>query len=82
VSGNFIFLSSNRADDRAVRGFAPVSICCDGLTTQKGYQRGQALRCRNRSTDRAQRVDPLTASLLERKQEEKICVHHIPEGGT
>jgi hypothetical protein len=25
--------------------------------------------------------DPLSASLLEHKQVEKICVHNIPEGG-
>jgi hypothetical protein len=25
--------------------------------------------------------DSLLASLLERKQEEKICIHNIPDGG-
>jgi hypothetical protein len=42
VSGNSVFLSLDRADDGVLQGFSLVPIYWDGLTIQKGYQRGQA----------------------------------------
>jgi hypothetical protein len=35
----------------------------------------------NQCEEAVQVHDSFSASLLERKQEENICIHNIPEGG-
>jgi hypothetical protein len=49
-----------------------------GLNIWKGYQSGEAPLLK-KPQDRVR--TPSLASLLEHKQEEKICFHNIPEGG-
>jgi hypothetical protein len=75
------FLSKTYDKVGVLQGFTSVPIYWDSLIPERATSVDRHHCCSNRRTYRVLSADPLTASLLERKQEEKICIYIIPERG-